>query len=127
MTHQPNEQGVADWGAGWFRVDPESNCAVVTAGGDVDLRTAIGLHRAIQAGFQWSPCLVIEMSQVSFVDSTGLGVLIAARNRAAQSGGTVSLVAPPPLVRKLLAGTQLQTHLPVFDTLGQGLSAVTAV
>jgi anti-sigma B factor antagonist len=123
MTHRPNEHGVADWGLGWFRVDTRAGCAVVSAGGEIDLHSAVGLHRAVQAAFGFSACLIINMSRVSFVDSTGLGVLIGARNRARDSGGSVLLVAPPANVRRLLAGTRLQQSFPVFDTLDEAVGA----
>jgi anti-sigma B factor antagonist len=123
MTHRPNEHGVADWGMGWFRVDAMAGCAVVSTGGEIDLHSAVGLDRAVKAAFGLSACLIIDMNRVTFVDSTGLGVLIGARNRAGDSGGSVLLVAPPDNVRRLLAGTQLQQSFPVFETLTEAISA----
>jgi anti-sigma B factor antagonist len=123
MTHRPNEHGVADWGMGSFGVDARSGCAVVAAAGEIDLHSAIGLHRAVSAALGWSACVIIDMRRVSFVDSTGLGVLIGARTRAGESGGSVSLVAPPQSVRRLLVGTQLQQSFPVFETLDDAVSA----
>jgi len=103
------------------RVDTISGCAVVSASGDIDLYTTFVLHRAVNAALRLSSSLIIDLQFVGFVDSTGLGVLIAARNRAAVLGGSVSLVAPPPIVRRLLNGTQLHQQFAVFGTVQEAV------
>src|SRR5262245_24459011 len=124
VTHRADEQGVYQSGAGWFRVDPMAGCAVVTAVGEIDLYSAGGLHRAVLDALRFADCLVIDMSQVAFVDSSGLGVLIGAHNRANALGGSVSLVAPPPLVRRILDNTQLGRSFVLFGSLDEALSAL---
>jgi anti-sigma B factor antagonist len=126
VTHQASERGVFDCGAGWYRIDPMPACVVVTAGGAIDVNSAAGLHRAVQVAFCSSSFLVIDMSRVSFVDSTGLGVLIGARSRAAECDGSISLVAPPPLVRRLLACTRLRQSFDVFDSRSDAFAAIGA-
>ncbi len=126
MTDRGQDRGGRDWDRAWFQIDPRYDCVVVTAGGEIDLHTATGLARAVDESLPSSPCLVIDMSRVTFVDSTGLGVLIGARNRARQGGGAVVLVHPPNLVRRLLVGTQLQQTFPVFDTLDEALASIRA-
>ncbi len=124
MTDRPHDHGGSTWDKAWFQVDPQHDCVVVTAGGEIDMHTATGLARAMQESIHSSPCQLIDMTRVTFVDSTGLGVLIGARNRARQSGGSVILIHPPHLVRKLLTSTQLQQSFPVFDTLDDALAAI---
>ena len=126
MTDRDHDRGGRDWDRAWFQIDPMYDCVVVTAGGEIDLHTATGLARAVDESLPSSPCLVIDMSRVTFVDSTGLGVLIGARNRARQGGGAVVLVHPPNLVRRLLVGTQLQQTFPVFDTVDEALASIRA-
>jgi anti-sigma B factor antagonist len=123
MTHQPDDRGGSDWDRAWFRVDERAACAVVSAGGEVDMHTSSGLARALQASTRLSPCLVIDLTHVTFVDSTALGVLITARRRAGESGGWVALVDPPEMVRRLLVGTQLQQSFAVFETLDGALES----
>jgi anti-anti-sigma factor len=98
----------------------------VTAAGEIDVQTAVGLGQAVQESLPSSSRLVIDLSRVTFIDSTGLGALIDARKRAVANGGSVSLVKPPDLVRRILAGTQLQHVLPVFETLRAALDALDA-
>ena len=125
MTHPSNHPGGSDWDNAWFRVAPQTNCVVVSAGGEVDLHNAAGLDRALKASGEHSPCVVVDLTAVTFVDSTALGVLIGARRRAQQNGGQVMLVHPPSLVRRLLAGTQLQQSFAVFESLEDALATIT--
>ena len=51
--------------------------------------------------------LAIDLHDLSFIDSTGLGMLAGALKRARQQGRTVVLVAPQPAVRTVLEITSL--------------------
>jgi stage II sporulation protein AA (anti-sigma F factor antagonist) len=67
--------------------------------GGLDIST-VGLlrERLIAALEQNIPALALEMSQVSFVDSSGLGTLLAAKKRAlAQNVGFYLVDCPAPL------------------------------
>ncbi len=126
MTQQHHAEDATDWGDSWFRVDARDHYAIVSAGGEIDVRTAVGLGRANQDAISHSARLVIDLTHVTFMDSTGLGALISARNQTRARGGSVSLVHPPDLVRKILAGTQLQQAFTVFDTMDEALDAMKA-
>jgi anti-sigma B factor antagonist len=115
MTHWPEDHDVADFDRAWYSVYPMAGCAVVTAGGEIDVQTSSGLHKAVEAALASTSCIVFDLSRVSFVDSSGFGVLIVASNRARKYGGSVALVSPPEMVRKILAGTQLQQAFAVHD------------
>ena len=122
-THPPADGGWHKWDRAGFRVDATDACVVVVAHGEVDLDTTVGLYHAIHLGLRSSPHVIIDMVEVSFIDSSGLGVLIGARRHALALGGSVSLVQPPPVVLKILVGTQLQQSFPVFASLDEALQA----
>ncbi len=125
MTHHTsNDHGGSDWDNAWFRVDPRSDCVVVIAGGELDMHSSVGLDRTLKKATLFSPCVIVDLTEVTFVDSTALGVLIGARRRAQSDGGRVILVHPPSLVKRLLAGTQLQQSFAVFDTLDEALTTI---
>ncbi|MDQ1730818.1 MAG: anti-sigma factor antagonist [Pseudonocardiales bacterium] len=78
--------------------------------GELDLETrTIVLTRgtelltALDPGSQ----LVIDLREVSFVDSSGLGVLVALTNNAASLGCAVIMLNPSPAVSKLFDLTGL--------------------
>ncbi len=76
---------------------------VVRVSGDVDIVTAPVLQRhldsAIAAG---RPTVVIDLSETTFLDARGVGVLVAARKHIARNGGRLVLRKPPALVRRVL-------------------------
>lgn len=46
--------------------------------------------------------LVLNLSRVSFIDSSGLGVILGRYRRLKAAGGEVAIVGPPPPVYRLL-------------------------
>ncbi len=56
--------------------------------------------------------LLVDLSQVSFVDSTGVGLLVRLHKVTRAAGQQFALVAPPPVVRQALAWLQLTEVLP---------------
>jgi anti-anti-sigma factor len=121
--HPPKDSGWHQWDRGGFRVDTSGGRAVVAAYGDIDIESAVGFDQAVHTAFQSSPRIIIDLSQVNFIDSSGLGVLVKARRDAASVGGWVALVHPPPAVQKLLIGTQLQQSFTVFSTVDEAVQA----
>ena len=66
--------------------------------------------------------LLIDLSEVTFMDSTGLGVLVAARKQARVFRGTLGLVAPSPPVARVLSLTSLDRVFPCFGSLDEALA-----
>lgn len=85
-----------------------------------------GFASARDRASKLSPRVVVDLAHVTFVDSSGLGALISARRSQAQAGGSLVLVQPPEMLRRVLATVQLQQHLPVFDSLQQAMDATGA-
>jgi anti-sigma B factor antagonist len=69
--------------------------AVVTPSGELDVATAPELrsylHKLVDDG---ASTLVVDLTDVAFLDSTTLGVLISVHKRLVESGGAVDLVVP---------------------------------
>jgi anti-sigma B factor antagonist len=112
-----------DPGHAWYQVAQMGPCAVVRVGGEVDTRTAHRLHEAVTEAAGLAPHVVIDLEHVTFVDSSGLGALIVARNTAREGRGSVSLVSPPPVVRRLLGSTRLHDVFAIYDSLDEAISA----
>jgi anti-anti-sigma factor len=58
--------------------------------------------------------IVVDLSQVTFCDSSGLAVLVGASRRASLLGGVLRLAAVPPNVLTVLRLTGLDTHFETF-------------
>lgn len=83
---------------------------VLTIAGDVDLAAHITFKSHVDRAWDGSTDLVIDCSQVTFLDSMGLRVLVQTIQRAGENGRSVVLAAPSqPVTRVLdLAGVRSQ-------------------
>lgn len=100
---------------------------VVEVIGDLDLATAPKLTAELktlldQGGHEH---LVVDLSQVEFMDSTGLGVLVGAQKQAAAQGGSVALVCTSPRLLKILRITKLEKLFPLHPSVTDALAQTT--
>lgn len=96
-----------------------SGWLILEADGELDLQ-CVGRLRALIAiaGSR----LVLDLSRVTFMDASGLGVLAAAGQRARRLGGAVRLVGATRQVRRIVILTQLDRVLPMFDTMADAMT-----
>ncbi len=92
----------------------EPQYSVVVAEGEIDVATSPMLHDELAKAE--SPYVVVDLTGVSFFDSTGLGVLIGALRDAREAGGWVRLVGAADPVVRVLEITKLDTMFPLYDT-----------
>ncbi len=91
--------------------------------GRLDVTGAPTLKEAIgEAVKNGKPRLVIDMEGVSFVDSTGLGSVIAALKLVRSSQGDLRLAAPNQQVRVVLELTTLDRVFPYYATVEEALT-----
>jgi anti-sigma B factor antagonist len=65
--------------------------------------------------------LVVDLARVSFLDSSGIGVLVGALHRVREHHGSITLVAPSPRVRQVLGLTGVTQVMPVHASLDEAL------
>ena len=94
--------------------------ATIHIGGEIDLATGPQLQ-AIVVDLVDRDChhLIFDLEQVSFMDCAGIRVLVDARRRVKEHGGSVRLVRPRPLVWRVLALTGMTTVFPIETSLGR--------
>lgn len=78
--------------------------------GDVALRNAV--HEAVGAG---TKNILIDLSGVSTIDSSGIGELVATYTTVTNRGGKLKLLHLPPKIQDIMQVTQLITVFEVFD------------
>ncbi len=66
--------------------------------------------------------IVIDLSEMDFISSPGLTVLLKLAQRARTWEGSVNLVNPRPMIRDLLTRTRLTEIFPVHDSVEQAMS-----
>jgi anti-sigma B factor antagonist len=94
--------------------------AVISVGGEVDLETAsqLGEH-ALDAVRDVSPHVALDLTGVTFMDSTGLKVLLSIQRRADLAGGSFAVAGATRSVRKILALTGLDQTFALYDSLDE--------
>ena len=101
----------------------DSGVTVLAPSGRLDLAGAPTLKEAIgDAVKSGPPRLVIDMEGVSFVDSTGLGSVIAALKLVRSSKGDLRLAAPNQQVRVVLELTTLDRVFAYYPTVEDALT-----
>ncbi|GAA1288355.1 STAS domain-containing protein [Saccharothrix xinjiangensis] len=100
---------------------------VVVMTGEVDSTTVepVRHHLFDQLDLR-PPGLVVDLSGVSFIGSTGLHVLTEAATRAELSGTTLAVVARHRAVLLPMRLTRLDREVTVCDTVDQAVTAVSA-
>ena len=72
----------------------------VTISGEIDIATCRAMRDALATG-PGQAHLEVDMSAVTFIDASGIGVLLAARREAVEAGGSLILRAPSWAVRRV--------------------------
>jgi len=94
--------------------------AVLRVAGEDDVFTAPQLREALVGALdEGARDVVVDLEGVDFLDSTGLGVLVAGLKRVRQHGGDLSLVCTREHILKILDVTGLIKVLTVHDSLEQ--------
>ena len=89
--------------------------AVLAVSGDLDIATSVKVEECLGDGDALRGTVVIDLSQVTFLDSTGLRALWTLRQRIATVGGQMQLREPSDAVRRVLRTTKLDK---VFECVG---------
>ena len=97
--------------------------ALVSVSGELDLHTAERIKRSIgEADAVGADTVVIDLSEISFIDSTALGALVQEAKRLEGRGDSLVLVTNDPRTRQVLEVTGLDRVLLTYATLHDALS-----
>ena len=92
--------------------------------GELDAYT-VGQFREALADLASRPKLLIDMSEVPFVDSAGLGALIGGIRRAREVGGDVAVCCNRPTLVRLLHTTGFDRIVTVTETVEEAARSLT--
>ena len=103
-------------------IETESNGDVVLIrlSGEVDLSWSQQVRTAVLDALQKHPVVGVELSKVSYIDSSGIAALVEGFQQARQNGGRFALVAVSDAVRAVLELARLDrvfVILPSADAL----------
>jgi anti-anti-sigma factor len=104
-------------------VSSRENCTIATISGDLDIASGPALREELfhLLGTEVNR-IVVDLSAVTFCDSSGLAVLIGVGRRAWLLGGWLRLAAPAPPVTAILRLTGLDLQFELFESVQAALS-----
>lgn len=91
---------------------------VITVAGDVDMRTAPRLRTVVEEAVTLdagATRVIVDLGDVPFIDSSGMGALLAAKRIAESSDAALFLRRPSDRLRSLLRVTALERLLATVD------------
>ena len=90
---------------------------VLRVGGDLDVVGAPDLRQAVvTAVADGSRLLVLDLSDLDFVDSFGIGAVVGALKRLRQRGGDLALVCPSSRIRRVFEICDLDRIIALHDS-----------
>ncbi len=81
------------------------------------------LHAQVGDAIEKHGDVVLQMEQVEFLDSSGLGALMRLMQAARAKGGDLKLSGLPPKVRKVLQLTNLISQFETYETVEEAITA----
>ncbi|GAB2666588.1 STAS domain-containing protein [Kribbella swartbergensis] len=98
---------------------------LVRLNGDLEMESAPAVTAELKRLVGPRP-LVVDLSGVDFMDSSGLGVLIGAHKASAALGGALVVAGPGPRVQKIFRITKLNKVFTVHETLEEAVASLAA-
>jgi anti-sigma B factor antagonist len=100
---------------------------VVAVSGEVDVYSAPALKDSLTELLQSGvSSVVVDLSDVAFLDSTGLGALVEARSATTEAGGALPLVCSQERILKLFAITGLDGVFAIHPTVDDAIGSLPA-
>lgn len=97
---------------------------LVTVAGEVDIATAPELRARLAEPAAEGRHVIVDLSQVRFVDVAGLRVLATAALEAAAHGGSLQVAGARSQLRRMLAIIGMDGHIPLTETVAEAREAL---
>ena len=120
MTHAPGAEQLST------TVEDLDGICVLRVSGELDVYTAVGLRATLDDLAVDDNCrLVVDLTELGFMDSSGLGVLIATKKRVESTNGSFAVVSDGGPVTRLLTVSGLVHVLNTFESVDAALAGLT--
>ncbi|MGW7072887.1 STAS domain-containing protein [Streptomyces sp. NPDC054855] len=95
---------------------------VLSLSGEIDHHSGAILQQALNEVDAETPRVVVDLRRVTFMDSSGINILLAAHHTLTEAGGWLRLAAPNAAVKRTLSIVGVETVIDCHDTLRQALT-----
>ena len=96
---------------------------VIAVSGELDVHTAPDLTEVLSPAIAARQPVIVDLTDVTFMDSSGLSVFVTALKRAREADTTLVLVVSEPRVMRVFSITGIDTLIDIHATLDSALSA----
>jgi anti-sigma B factor antagonist len=103
--------------------DTVDAATVIHVGGDLDVYTAPRLKEVLDDAMVGGGRLVLDLSEVHFIDSTALGVLVGTHQETQSNNGEFHLVVEDPFLLKIFHITGFDGVFSIFPQVADAISA----
>jgi anti-sigma B factor antagonist len=105
--------------------ETQDGVSILAIAGEVDLGSAPPLREALAPILDGEkPRLLLDLTGVHFMDSTGIGVMVNALNRVREKSGTCAFCGVQPRVHRILQIAGLLKALPLYENRESALEAL---
>ena len=104
-------------------VKQEENAVVLYLGGEIDMKTSAEVKSKLHELFKDKPkVLVVDMTDVGFMDSSGLATLVGALKWCRTNGSELRLAGLTRGVRSVFEVCRLEKIFQIYENLSEALS-----
>jgi anti-sigma B factor antagonist len=99
--------------------------AVVEASGELDFYTCPDFQQCLRQALEGTASrVIVDLTQVTFIDSSALGILVGAARRAARQTTELMIVCPAGNVARVIAITGLSRVFAIYPTREDALASL---
>ena len=101
----------------------KKNSLIMSISGEIDHRYAVRIRNEADRRIVTYPDkhFIIDLTQVSFMDSSGIGLIIGRYKLIKSFGTTVSIVSSNPTLKKILEMSGIEKIIPIHSTLEEAI------
>jgi anti-sigma B factor antagonist len=104
-----------------------ANAVCLALTGEIDVSNAFVLKAHLRgAAHSQENTIIIDLSDLRYIDSSGINMLLDAQRKLALSGRMIVLVAPSPSIGKVLGILRLEEMMPIFPSVEEALTYLRA-
>ena len=102
----------------------EGNCLIIKLTGDIDMQTSPDARAQILAALNDKRHVLIEMSTVDYIDSSGIANLVEGYQTAKSNSLTFGLIDISQMTRQVLELARLDQIFPIFGSISDARTAI---
>ena len=107
-----------------YNTTTEGNCLIIKLSGDIDMQTSPDARAQILAALNDKHHVLVEMSAVEYIDSSGIANLVEGYQTAKSNSLTFVLFDISQMTRQVLELAKLDQIFPIFDSVNDALSEI---